>query len=344
MRYSGGDEGARTPDLDSAIVALSQLSYVPVGETQYSTARATTQEQSSLAAQEAPLARGRWALICPRSIQVNLCYNGRRIPGQPRRGTARAPTTGRSTMPLSGSFREYPLADVLHFIEGGQRSGRLAVGRGSPMAHIYFSMGQWIAGERLGATVTLAQELDRAGIVPAAAVESALGLPFDATITMTDTQLMGALMNAGALTSEQLNAFAFQDAVAMLATMLQWTDGEFFLEEGIPVPTGILAVPLSIGAILAQAMQVARPQPTVAAPLAPEVVIDFAEINPQSDTPIQVTRDQWRLLTMVDGRAPLWVIAEALQAPEPIILQLAGELVAANIAVIAGRAGTGTLS
>ena len=26
---SGGDEGDRTPDLDSAIVALSQLSYVP---------------------------------------------------------------------------------------------------------------------------------------------------------------------------------------------------------------------------------------------------------------------------------------------------------------------------
>jgi hypothetical protein len=46
----GGDEGARTPDLDSAIVALSQLSYVPMGETQYSTARATTQEQSPLQA------------------------------------------------------------------------------------------------------------------------------------------------------------------------------------------------------------------------------------------------------------------------------------------------------
>jgi hypothetical protein len=28
-QLSGGDEGARTPDLDSAIVALSQLSYVP---------------------------------------------------------------------------------------------------------------------------------------------------------------------------------------------------------------------------------------------------------------------------------------------------------------------------
>ncbi len=27
-----GDEGARTPDLDSAIVALSQLSYIPISE------------------------------------------------------------------------------------------------------------------------------------------------------------------------------------------------------------------------------------------------------------------------------------------------------------------------
>ena len=32
MRAYGGDEGARTPDLDSAIVALSQLSYIPVSD------------------------------------------------------------------------------------------------------------------------------------------------------------------------------------------------------------------------------------------------------------------------------------------------------------------------
>ncbi len=29
LQVRGGDEGARTPDLDSAIVALSQLSYIP---------------------------------------------------------------------------------------------------------------------------------------------------------------------------------------------------------------------------------------------------------------------------------------------------------------------------
>ena len=30
VAVNSGDEGVRTPDLDSAIVALSQLSYVPV--------------------------------------------------------------------------------------------------------------------------------------------------------------------------------------------------------------------------------------------------------------------------------------------------------------------------
>jgi Domain of unknown function (DUF4388) len=241
-------------------------------------------------------------------------------------------------MPLGGTFREYPLPDVLRFIEGGQRSGRLAVGRGAPLAHIYFSLGQWLTGERLGATVTLAQQLDRAEIITAAQVESALGIPFEGTAGMTDTQLMSALLTAGAVTQDQLSTFAFQDAVSILATMLQWTDGEFYFEEDVPVPTGLIAIPLSVGAILTQASQFARPQPTGAAPLAPEVIIDFAEVNPQSETPIQVTRDQWRLLTIVDGHTPLWMIAEALQAPESIILQLAGELVAANLAVIAGRA------
>jgi hypothetical protein len=43
---------------------------------------------------------------------------------------------------------------------------------------------------------------------------------------------------------------------------------------------------------------------------------------------------------MVDGRATLRTIADALQAPETIILHLAGELVAANIAIIAGRTAT----
>ena len=78
----------------------------------------------------------------------------------------------------------------------------------------------------------------------------------------------------------------------------------------------------------------------MAPPLPREAVIDFADVDPTSRTAIQLTPDQWRVLTKVDGQAPLWAIARALQAPEPPICQVAGELVASGAVVIVGRAGT----
>jgi hypothetical protein len=72
-------------------------------------------------------------------------------------------------------------------------------------------------------------------------------------------------------------------------------------------------------------------------PLTPEMIIDFADIDPDSGAAVQLTRDQWRLLTAVDGRIPLWAIIQRLQAPDKIILRLAAELVANGTLVVVGR-------
>jgi hypothetical protein len=52
---------------------------------------------------------------------------------------------------------------------------------------------------------------------------------------------------------------------------------------------------------------------------------------------VQLTRDQWRLLTAVDGKLPLWAIIADLAAPEVAILRLAAELHAAGIVTVVGR-------
>jgi hypothetical protein len=70
LGYCGGDEGARTPDLDSAIVALSRLSYVPMGETQYSTARVTAQGLSPTAPHHSPLSTSSHADSPPPRVAV----------------------------------------------------------------------------------------------------------------------------------------------------------------------------------------------------------------------------------------------------------------------------------
>lgn len=243
-------------------------------------------------------------------------------------------------MQLAGNLRQYALTDVLRVIESGQRTGMLMLSRGKLRAAIYFSGGQWLLAERLGSGMVLAQQLVRVGLITPEQFESALGVPFVQAGALADVQVVRALIGAGLLTQEQLRTFAVDDAVALLTVVLPWPDGEFAFEEGIGLQQGRVALPLPVAPLVAQAMRFARanaPQSREVVPLAPESVIAFAEVDPEGGASIQLTRDQWKLLTAVDGQLPLWAIVQRLQAPEAMVLRLAAELVASGVAVVVGR-------
>jgi hypothetical protein len=247
-------------------------------------------------------------------------------------------------MPLAGTFQQYPLPDVMELIESGQRTGRMVATGAGRVAHIYFVNGRWVHAERLGMGLTLAEQLMQAGLLTSQQLSGALSLQVDDTITLPDDQLVRMLTSSGLLTLEQIRDWASADATSMLSYMLTWTDGEFKFEDDVPVPAGELALPLQLGPLVARALAAARgtaPVPDVA-PLSPDVVIAFTDLLPTSDMPVQVTRDQWRLLSAVDGQTPLWSIAEALQAPEPVLLKVAAELVELELAIIVGRQPQGS--
>jgi hypothetical protein len=242
-------------------------------------------------------------------------------------------------MPLAGTFQQYPLPDVLGIIENGQRSGRLVASGSGRVAHIYIVSGQWVHSERLGIGLSLAEQLVNAGLLSPQQLASALGLRLEDTLTLPDSQLVRLLTAREVLTQQQLHQWVMDDAVTLLAHMLTWTDGEFHFEDGVPVPAGQLVLPLPLSQLLGRALQTAR-GPSASSdvtPLPAEVVVAFADIEATSESAIQLTRDQWRLLSAVDGQTPLWSIAQALQAPEPVLLRAAAELVEADIAVIVGR-------
>jgi hypothetical protein len=242
-------------------------------------------------------------------------------------------------MPLAGNFRQYALTDVLRAIESGQRTGRLTLSQGKLRAAIYFSGGQWLLAERIGSELPLAQRLTRVGLLAPEQFQMALGIPFAQAGAVPDVQLVRALLSARFLTQDQLRAFAVDDGVALLTVVLAWNDGDFAFEDGIPVPPGRVALPLPVAQLVGQAMQSARMNASGrnAPPLTLDAVIDFTDIEGNGDAMIQLTRDQWRILTAVDGQLPLWAVIQRLGAPEPVIMQLASELVSAGIVVVVGR-------
>ena len=244
-----------------------------------------------------------------------------------------------STMEFAGTFRQFSFAEVLRDIEQSQRSGRLAIANEPLRAAIYFAAGQWLLAERSGPGQLLAQQFVKAGLVTPEQVEAACSVSFAQAGAIPDVQLVRALISSRTITQEQLRTWAVADAVALLAVVLSWSDGEFVFEDGVNVAPGRVALPMPLGPLVSQAMRQAGggAQVREVAPLVPEAVVDFVEVNPDGGVAIQLSRDQWRLLTAVDGMSSLRMITRSLRAPEATIMRLAGELVAQGTIMVIGH-------
>lgn len=241
------------------------------------------------------------------------------------------------THPLMGGLRQFSLPNVLRAIESGQRTGRLRLRYGGLEGAIYFSGGRLLMVERAGMNFTLAQQFLRARLITAEQLMGATELPLEQAEMLPDVQMVRALVGARQLTQEQLRAWAMDDAVTLLQTAFVWPDGDFLFEDGVLIPAGRVALPLAVGPLIEQAQRRVRDNAMhTPAPLAPEMVVDFAEVEPDGDA-VRVTREQWRLLTAVDGKKSLIDISQQLGEQELTTVRLAGQLAAAGVVVVVSR-------
>lgn len=103
------------------------------------------------------------------------------------------------------------------------------------------------------------------------------------------------------------------------------------------IPAGRVAMPLAVGPLIEQAQRRLRDSAVRnPPPLSPEMVVDFAEVDPDGD-PIRVTREQWSLLTQVDGRSSLLTISQRMGQPELSVMRLASQLSASGVITVVGR-------
>lgn len=242
-------------------------------------------------------------------------------------------------MPLMGNLRQYALPNVLHAIESGQRTGRLRLAYNGLEGAIYFSSGQLVLVERAGMNYPLAQQFLRAGLISPDQIELATGLPAAQAQSLPDVQAVRALTSARMLTQEQLRVWATDDAVTMLVSAFGWPDGDFLFEDGVPLPSGRLATPLLVAGLIETAQRRLRDSSLRnPPPLSPDMVVDFAEVDPEGE-PIHVTRDEWELLTYVDGESSLLAISQAMGQQELTTMRLASQLNINGVIAVVGVAG-----
>ncbi|HEU5343040.1 MAG TPA: DUF4388 domain-containing protein [Ktedonobacterales bacterium] len=241
-------------------------------------------------------------------------------------------------MPLMGNLRQFALPNVLHAIESGQRTGRLRLAYSGLEGAIYFSGGQLLLVERAGQNFALAQQFLRARLISPEQLENATGLPAEKAQTLPDVQAVRALISARVLTQSQLRSWAEDDAVTLLGSAFAWPEGDFLFEDGVLIPAGRVAMPLPVGPLIEQAQRRLRDSNIRnPPPLAPEMIVDFAEVDPAGES-VTVSREQWSLLTQIDGASSLIAISQRMAQPELTIMRLASQLTVAGVLVVVGRA------
>jgi len=240
-------------------------------------------------------------------------------------------------MTLFGNLRQFSLADTLRLIETGMKSGRLVLERAGQRIELYFHQGQLIAFDRDGGAETLGQRLVAAGVITHEQCRHAISL-HQGPAALTDTRFALMLIDLGYCSQDTLREWAATAATDLITSLFGWVDGDFRFEENIAPSPHRLRIPLPLGPILAAALRRTsgyRPAPTPRQSLTSSAILTFADRHGQGV--IQLTRQQWQLLTLIDGRTPLWAISRYLGTHDTMVVHVASQLVNNGVAMVIGH-------
>lgn len=242
-------------------------------------------------------------------------------------------------MTLAGTLRQTNLEDVLRLIDEQRGAGLLVVKYGNLSAELYLRAGYVLCVQRSGVGQSFSERLVNARLVTPQQLGYVRALYQEKPIT-TEVDLARALLQCNYLTERELRDWVADDVVELLVVTLSWDDGEFeFIEHEIPVP-GRMVIEVPISAVLDEALHhlAQRRQRASAARVAVtlDLVLGFAEDPQPANGKIQLTLDQWRFLTVINGRIPLWEVCKLLGLSQPMALRLASELLSSGVLVVNG--------
>ncbi len=201
-------------------------------------------------------------------------------------------------MNLEGSLDAFGLPDVFALLASTGKSGALALRRAQPSGGpiegvVWFRGGLLSAASSDRARASLVRRIVGSGAVDDTALRQAVAR------AAGGVGLARALLEAGAVEPELLRQAATDQVVDAVFDLLRWPDGEFGFDQTAVDPDDV-GIALDHGKVLAEATaraesweQLAALVPGQDSVLAVPVVLHHEP---------EVTRDEWALLALVDGR------------------------------------------
>lgn len=233
-------------------------------------------------------------------------------------------------MALEGNLEEFNIVAVLQTIASGGMTGTLLVRDAAHKALISFAEGcivhaqSTLEEDRLGEILVRTRRVSQSQLDKAAQRQLRLE---------SGKRLGQILLEAGVIARDDLVMAVQIQILEVMSQLLLWSRGQWRFDFGPPDPNNITpAEAMSVDEILSgQILLLDTVEPVYDRRAVMNAVYDLAPGRSLDGTRITLERDQWRVLSAIDGRSPLREVAHRVGLDPDHVAHIVSELVAVEL-------------
>jgi hypothetical protein len=237
-------------------------------------------------------------------------------------------------MKLEGSLDAFSLPDIFQLLSFTKKNGGLHLAHDGSDGVVFFASGLISGASADSSRQPLARRLVGSGTL----TDEALSAAVEVATAGEGTGVVKALLEQGVLDPDLLRRAATDQSVDAVFDLLRWKDGDFafVMDEANPDDVGVA---LSVETVLAdaEARRTSWEDVSLVVP-SPRAVLAMPVVLP---TDPQVSREEWSLLALVDGRRSVTELVDLTGSGQYAVVSTLAALVQCGLLEVRPESGEG---
>lgn len=236
-------------------------------------------------------------------------------------------------MALKGKLRDFSLTQLLNLVHLARKTGALTIDSSKGVAELFFQEGKLVYASVSGESNSLADLMVRAGKLTQSQVDSLAA----SGRTRDDRQLGILLINAGQISRNDILQALRKHMMDVVYMVFSWEDGTFVFDQKLNPPAGRITIPLGLENIVLeggrQREEVADLQTELPSL---DVVLKFTDGPGKNLRNINLSVDEWRVISFINPRNTVATIAQYNQMTEHQVRRIVAKLMRDELVEIVG--------
>jgi hypothetical protein len=213
---------------------------------------------------------------------------------------------------LEGTLESFSLPDIFQLLAFTKKSGCLRLADGSARGYVYFRDGQVYYAVSSSGRLALGRRLVGAGVVATGELRAALADQREAAREGRGLRIGQVLVRAGAIDEDTLETFVREQIQDAVFDLMRWPSGSFSFDMG--PDSGIdeaIELSMSVENLIMEGSRRLEEWDAVHRKIpSPDAVVAMAAVPGAEDVEVTLKAEEWRLLTLVDGRRTVGDLVE----------------------------------